>query len=147
MPMRKGKPPYGEYNGGANAKQPRGKSIGINDGPKGHVGTSFKQEAKEQGRPMHEFSKHGPVANIPANTEGSELVENCGMGHAKQPHGTGIGAGMTDIAKHHKPSHMGSPHTFRQPEMKEAHVFSGTNKSGHHRLSGHKDAHMIGKRK
>jgi hypothetical protein len=34
-----------------------------------------------------------PFGNIPANTEGSALVENCGMGHAKQPKGKSIGAG------------------------------------------------------
>ena len=150
MPMREGKPPYGEYDAGAHARQPRGKSIGIHDGPKGHAGQSYHGEQKEHwGSKMNEGSEHSnkPVANIPANTEGSELVENCGMGHAKQPHGTGIGAGMTDIAEHHKPSHMGEPHKFRQPEMREAHTFSGTHKSGLHRLSGHKGAHQVGKRK
>ena len=148
MPMREGKPPYGEYNGGAHAKQPRGKSTGEHDGPKGHVGTSFKQEAREQSRPTHESGEHrGMVANIPANTEGSELVGCDGVGHAKQPGGTGIGAGTTDIAEHHKPSRMGEAHTFRMPEMREAHVFSGTHKSGHHRVSGHSGAHRIGHRK
>lgn len=147
MPMREGKPPYGNYNAGAHAKQSRGKSTGEHDGPKGHVGTSFEQEAREQSRPMH-ASEHGnkPPAGIPKNDEGSALVHNDGVGHAKQPGGTGIGAGTTDIAEHHKPSRMGSPHTFRQPEMREAHTFSGTKKSGHHRVSGHSGAHMIGRR-
>ena len=149
MPMREGKPPYGEYNAGAHAKQPRGKSIGIHDGPKGHAGQSFHGEQKEHmGKEAegHERHENKPVANIPANTEGSELVENCGMGHAKQPHGTGIGAGTTDIAEHHKPSRMGEPHKFRQPEMREAHTFSGTKKSGAYRMSGHANAHRVGHR-
>lgn len=94
MAMKEGKPPHGDYDAGAHAKQPRGKSIGIHDGPKGHVGTSFKQEAREQSRPMHE-TEHGnkPPANIPQNNEGSSLVHNDGVGHAKQPHGQSIGAG------------------------------------------------------
>lgn len=143
MPMREGKPPYGEYDGGAHARQPHGKSAGAGDENR----AEDKKHWGERGEGGHEREHNKPVANIPANTEGSELAENCGMGHAKQPHGTGIGAGTTDIAEHHKPSHMGSPHTFRQPEMKEAHTFAGSHKSGQHRLSGHKDAHMIGKRK
>ena len=133
-----------------HAKQPRGKSIGIHDGPQGHAGQSFHGEQKEHwGKKMNEGSEHSnkPVANIPANTEGSELVENCGMGHAKQPHGKSIEAGTTDIAEHHRGHGMGEAHKFRSPEMREAHVFSGTHKSGHHRLSGHSGAHQVGKRK
>ncbi len=125
-----------------HAKQPRGKSAGAGDENR----AEDKKHWGERGEGS-EGEHHKGVANIPANTEGSELVENCGMGHAKQPHGTGIGAGTTDIAEHHKPSRMGSPHTFRAPELKEAHTFSGSHKSGYHRLSGHSGAHMVGKRK
>lgn len=147
---REGKPPYAEYNGGAHAKQPKGKSMGIHDGPQGHAGQTYHEEQKEHwGNKMGEgHERHGnkPVANIPANTEGSELVGDCGMGHAKQPHGKSIDGGSTDVAAHHKGYGMGSPHTFRQPVMKESHGFSGTVKQGFFRVSGHSGAHRVGKR-
>jgi hypothetical protein len=141
MPMREGKPPYGDYDAGAHAKQPHGKSIGCNDEHRAED-TKHWGERGSEATPEH----RKPPAGIPANNEGSELVYNDGMGHAKQPSGKSIDAGTTDIAEHHKPSRMGEAHSFRQPEMKEAHTFSGTRKSGHHRLSGHSGAHMIGKR-
>jgi hypothetical protein len=96
MPTREGKPPYGKYDAGAHARQPRGHSIGIHDGPQGHAGQGFEAEKREHFGAMTDKStpEHNkPVANIPANTEGSALVENCGMGHARQPGGKSIGAG------------------------------------------------------
>ena len=41
--------------------------------------------------------EHGPVANIPANTEGSALAGCAGTGHAKQPHGKSMGAGEQHV--------------------------------------------------
>jgi len=144
---KEGKAPYSNYDAGKQAKQPKGSSIGIHDGPKGHVGTSFKQEAKKQSRPEHASEHHGAVAGIPKNTEGSELIEQGMEGHVKQSHGKSIGVDMEGGAEHHKSSHMGGEaHSFPKHEG-ESHAFSGTTKRGHHRVSGHPSAHMIGHRK
>ena len=151
---REGKPPYGQYDAGKQAKQPRGKSIGIHDGPKGHVGTSFETEAKEQGgaRAMspgmgsgHEHHS-APVAGVGSEKRGTHLVGQDSEGHAKQPHGKSLGAGRTDIAEHHMGHGMKAAHSFKPPPQGNAHTFPGTHKSGHHRLSGHRGAHMLGKR-
>ena len=78
---------------------------------------------------MEDKSEHHPVANIPKNTEGSELVENCGMGHAKQPHGSPIGAGEGHSTVH--------PSGYARAAHHHEHF------GKHHRSSG---AHRIGHR-
>ena len=150
---REGKPPYGSYDGGKQAKQPKGSSIGIHDGPKGHVGTSFKQEAKEQGGSramspgMGSGKEHhgGEVAGIP-KPGGSKLLEEGVAGHAKQPHGKSIGVGMGEGAEHHKGFGMGEAHSFKPPPQGDSHCFPGTTKRGAYRVSGARGAHMLGRR-
>jgi len=146
---REGKPPYGKYDGGKQAKQPGGKSIGIHDGPQGHSGQSFAGEQREHwGSEAHGKEGHSmkPVANVGSEKRGSHLVHEDGEGHEKQPHGKPIGAGSKDIAEHHIGHGMGPAHSFKMPATSGAHGFTGTHRRGAHRVSGHSGAHMLGKR-
>lgn len=148
---REGKPPYGNYDAGAHAKQPHGKSIGIHDpGVNQKQHTKFGSEmrehfGKEASGGGHERNR-GEVANVGPADRGTELVENCGMGHDKQPHGKSIGAGSKDIAAHHIGHGMGPAHSFTMPPQGNSHTFPGTHKRGLHRVSGNPNAHMIGHR-
>jgi hypothetical protein len=144
-----GKPPHGKYDGGAHAKQPKGKSIGVPDidKPGSH---SYHGEQKEHwgseasGKEGHSDK---PVANVGSGKRGTELMEKTNSDeNAKQPSGKSIGAGRKDIAEHHMGHGMGPATQFRMPATSGAHGFTGTHKQGLHRVSGHKSAHMIGKR-
>jgi hypothetical protein len=147
---REGKPPYGEYDGGAQAKQPHGKSTGEPpiDKPHGHndyQGELWEHWGSEASGKEHHSEE--PVANVGSEKRGTELVgkTNTDENH-KQPHGKSIGAGRKDIAEHHIGHGMGPAHTFKMPKTDGAHGFTGTHKSGFHRVSGHKGAHQVGKR-
>ena len=153
---REGKPPYRQYDGGAQAKQPHGKSIGIKDpGVNEKQHTKFESEIKEHwGSKVKgsEMRKHkGEVAATgPSDRGGSELQEQCGAaGPAAQPDGKSIGAGRTDIAEHHKGHGMGGiAHTFKPPAANMAHGYghSITERKGPLRMSGHSGAHRVGHR-
>lgn len=145
---REGKPPYGKYDGGAHAKQPHGKSIGVPDidKPGSH---SYQGELKEhwgseaKGKEGHSMKA---VANVGSEKRGTHLVGEDGEGHDKQPHGKSIGAGSKNIAEHHIGHGMGPATSFRMPATSGAHGFTGTQKRGQYRVSGHSGAHQIGKR-
>ena len=147
---REGKAPYKEYNGGAHAKQPHGKSIGEPKIDTPHKGNSFQSELKEhwgseaKGKTMKSGKEVGHTG--PAD-RGSELVEDCGMGHEKQPHGKSIGAGRNDVAEHHKNNTFGGDaFIFKPPAAVFAHGYghSITERRGPLRMSGVKGAHRIG---
>jgi hypothetical protein len=92
---------------------------------------------------------HEEVAYTGPTDRGSELIEDCGEGHEKQPHGKSIGAGRTDIAEHHKGHGMGGiAHTFRPPDANKAHGYghSVTERKGSLRMSGVAGAHRLGHR-
>lgn len=148
---REGKPPYGNYDAGAHAKQPKGQSIGIHD-----PGVNQKQHTEFGAEMREHFGKEASggghernrveVANTGPADRGTSLVENCGMGEAKQPHGKSIGAGGMEGAEHHRGHGMGPAHTFKMPPQGNSHTFPGTHKRGFHRVSGNPGAHMIGHR-
>src|SRR5579859_5243897 len=92
-----GKPPYGNYDAGAHAKQHKGQGIGL---AKEHVEGGLKKEDSRHER--SERANSAPVGNIPKNHEASDLIEESGEGHAKQPGGKSIGVGMGEGAEHHK---------------------------------------------
>jgi hypothetical protein len=148
---REGKPPYGEYDGGANAKQPQGKSIGVPDIDKPHGHHTYEQEAKEhsglESKGGDGEGRRGEVANVGTEKRGTELVGKgpAPSGH-KQPQGKSIGAGTTGLAEHHKGHGMGPAHSFKMPQGAGTHGFTGTHKRGAHRVSGAPGAHMVGQR-
>jgi hypothetical protein len=148
---REGKPPYGEYNGGAHAKQPKGKSIGNAPEFTGHrPNQSYDAELRE-----HHGNKgggtvgkhHGEVAHVGAEKRGTHLVGEGSEGHLKQPHGKGIGTGQIKAETRGMP-HGGDAHIFRPPAAHNAHGFghSGGQRKGFYRTSGHSGAHRIGSR-
>lgn len=150
---REGKPPYGQYDGGAQAKQPHGKSIGVPDIDKPHGHHTYEEERKEhvgiesKGGDGERRGGGGEVANVGGEKRGTELVGKTNSDeNARQPRGKSIGAGSKNIAGHHIGHAMGPAHTFKMPATDGAHGFTGTHKRGFHRVSGHKGAHMIGKR-
>lgn len=83
------------------------------------------------------------VANVGSESRGSELIGECGEGHAGQPSGKSIGA--TYKAPHIAKSGTGDVFSF--PKASGADSFRGTTKSGFYRLSGKSGAHMIGRKK
>jgi hypothetical protein len=154
---REGKPPYGEYNGGAHAKQPHGKSIGNASEFTGHrPNQSFQAELSEhhggeaKGSSM---GKHhgGEVAHTgPSDRGGSELQDKGpGPGNHHQPSGKSIGV-ETDMNVHRfgLGSHGGTAHSFKPPAANHAHGYghSITERKGPLRMSGHSGAHRIGHR-
>ena len=154
---REGKPPYGEYNAGAHAKQPRGKSIGAAPEFTGHKpNQSYQSELSEHhgnkaggsGMGRHHG---GEVAHTgPTDRGGSELQDKGpGPGNHHQPAGKSLGAGRTDIAEHHKGHGMGGvAHSFRPPAANNAHGYGHGvgQRHGVLRTSGHSGAHRIGHR-
>ena len=148
---REGKPPYANYEGGAHAKQPHGKSIGVPDIDKPGL-KSYQGERKEhvglESRGGDGEGHRGEVANVGTEKRGTGLVGNTNSDeNAKQPHGKSIGAGANEGAEHHKGHGMKEAHSFKMPATSGAHGFTGTHKRGAHRVSGHSGAHMIGHRK
>lgn len=151
---REGKPPYGEYNAGAHAKQPRGKSIGNAPTFTGHrPNQSYDAELTEHhGKGGSGMGKHhGEVANNgPADRGGSELQEKGpAPGNHSQPQGKSLGAGRTDIAEHHVGQNFGGvAHSFRPPAANMAHGYghAGGQRKGVLRMSGHSGAHRVGHR-
>ena len=147
---REGKPPYGKFDGGAHVKQPHGKSTGEPPIDKPHGHNTYQGELKEHwgseagGKEGHSMKA---VANVGSEKRGTHLVGEDGEGHDKQPHGKSIGAGSKNIAEHHIGHGMGPATSFRMPATSGAHGFTGTQKRGAYRVSGHRDAHMIGHRK
>ena len=148
---REGKPPYGEYNGGAHAKQPHGKSIGVPDidkpGWKNYEGER-KEHMGLESRGGDGEGHRGTVANVGSEKRGTELVGKgpAPSGH-KQPQGHSLGAGRTDIAEHHMGHGMKAAHSFKPPPQGYSHCFPGTQKRGQLRVSGHAGAHQFGHRK
>jgi hypothetical protein len=148
---------YGEYNGGAHAKQPRGKSIGNASEFTGHkANQSYQAELREhhggeaKGSSM---GKHhgGEVAHTgPADRGGSELQDKGpAAGNHHQPAGKSLGAGRTDVAEHHVGHNFGGvAHSFRPPaaNMASGYGHSITQRKGPLRMSGHSGAHQVGKR-
>lgn len=152
---REGKPPYKDYDGGAHAKQPHGKSTGEPDIDKPgfkNYGTEQKEHwgNKASGKHIggHAYDDHA-VANVGSeegSARGSELTgRDTPDPNHKQPHGKSIGAGSHG-AEHHKGYGGTAAHTFRPPPASNAHNFQGTQKRGLLRVSGHSGAHQIGKR-
>ena len=148
---REGKPPYGDYDAGRQAKQPRGNSIGIHDGPQGHAGQNFQSELKEHWGSKaegHKMGKRSGVAHTGTEKRGSELI---GKGDQssdhKQPHGKSIGIGEGE--QHRMASTGPASHSFQPPPAAHAHGYghSITQRSGPLRMSGHPGAHQIGRRK
>ena len=148
---REGKPPYKEYDGGAHAKQPHGKSTGEPPIDKPHWHNDYQEELHEHwGSEASGKEGHGdePVANVGSEKRGTELVGKTNSDeNAKQPRGKGTGEGRGDIAEHHMGHGMGPAHTFKMPKTESAHGFAGTHKQGAYRVSGHSGAHRIGHRK
>ena len=151
---REGRPPYGEYNAGAHAKQPHGKSIGNATEFTGHrPGQSYDAELTEHhGKGGSGMGKHhGEVAFTgPADRGGSELQEKGpAAGNHSQPAGKSLGAGRTDVAEHHVGKNFGGvAHSFRAPAANMAHGYnhSGNLRQGALRMSGHPGAHRVGHR-
>jgi len=85
---REGKPPYRDFDAGAHAKQPKGKSIGAGPPSTKPPIANIKPGADPMGR------HHGEVAYTGPADRGSRLVEqpNGPQGH-RQPGGKSIGAG------------------------------------------------------
>lgn len=147
---REGKPPYGKFDGGAHVKQPHGKSTGEPPIDKPHKNQSYASEQREHwgseagGKEGHSMKA---VANVGSEKRGTKLVEEpTGPENAKQPHGKPIGAGSKNIAEHHIGHGMGPATSFRMPATSGAHGFTGTQKRGQYRVSGHSGAHQVGKR-
>jgi hypothetical protein len=96
------------------------------------------------------MTKHKEVAFTGGKDRGSPLIEDTNLTeNHKQPKGTGIGAGTTDIAEHHKGHGMGGiAHSFRPPDANKASGYghSITERKGHLRMSGHSGAHRVGHR-
>jgi len=88
----------------------------------------------------HEHMKHHEM-------HGHKEEKHHDQEHEKQPHGKGIGVGMDDGAEHHVGHGMGvgRGHAFTISKA-ESHGFghTGAQKVGHHRHSGHPQAHRIG---
>lgn len=153
---REGKPPYGEYNAGAHAKQPRGKSIGNATEFTGHkANQNYQSELREHhggragGSDMGKH--HGEVAHTgPADRGGSELQDKGpAPGNHHQPAGKSLGAGRTDVAEHHVGQNFGGvAHSFRPPaaNMASGYGHSITQRKGPLRMSGHSGAHRVGHR-
>jgi hypothetical protein len=158
---REGKPPYREYNAGANAKQPRGKSIGAApEFTKHRPNQSYHAEQKEHGgniavgaNTMGSGHKT-PPANIDRYQKTKLSRKGPGPGNHSQPQGVSIGAGIHG-AEHHKgsthggPSHLvgGHPASGQIPSA-PAHGFghNASQRRGPLRMSGHSGAHRVGKR-
>ncbi len=151
---REGKPPYGEYNGGAHAKQPHGKSIGNATEFTGHrPNQSYDAELTEHhGKGGSGMGKHhGEVANTgPADRGGSELQDKGpAPSNHHQPAGKSLGAGRTDVAEHHVGQNFGGvAHSFKPPAANMAHGYghAGGQRKGVLRMSGHSGAHRVGHR-
>src|ERR1700722_7182394 len=127
---REGKPPYGQYDGGAHAKQPHGKSIGVPDIDKPHWNQSYASEQREHwgseasGKEGHSDK---PVANVGSEKRGTELIGKTNSDeNVRQPAGKSIGAGSKNIAEHHVGHGMGPAHSFKMPATNSAHGFAGT---------------------
>lgn len=152
---REGKPPYGEYNAGAHAKQPHGKSIGNAPEFTGHKhGQDYQAELREHhgsGAGGSDMGKHHKeVAYVGEADRGTKLVGEAGFGHHDQPAGKSLGAGRTDIAEHHKGHGMSSvAHSFRPPAANNSHGYGHGvgQRHGVLRMSGHSGAHRVGSRK
>jgi len=116
-----------------------------------------------------------PFGHIDADRRGSALVENCGEGHAKQPHGSsggsagagrehnsslaekssighakqgkgnGIGITDNDRSAEHRQP-LGHAFNYRQSPGSHGYGHSAAQRSGVHRLSGHSGAHRVGRR-
>jgi hypothetical protein len=155
---REGKPPYGDYNAGAHAKQPHGKSIGNAPEFTGHrANQSYQAELSEHhggiaGRSsMGRAQPEGGVAHTgPADRGGSELQEKGpAPGNHHQPAGKSLGAGRTDVAEHHEGKNFGGvAHSFRPPAANNASGYGHAieQRKGPLRMSGHSGAHRVGHR-
>lgn len=98
------------------------------------VGKDFA--AADKGKDMKHLPEH---ESSEAHDSNEPLAEHKGQhseGKESAPvgHKTGGGASF-GMAEHHQRSGEG-----------KAHGFSGTHKDGHHRVSGHKGAHQLGKK-
>ena len=147
---REGKAPYRQYNAGTQAKQPRGKSIGIHDGPQGHAGQSFHGEQVEHwGKEAegHTMKHRGEIAHVGTEKRGTELVGKGPAPSHKQPGGKSIGIGEGE--QHRLASTGPESHSFQPPPAAHAcgYGHSIMQRKGPLRMSGHSGAHQIGRRK
>lgn len=89
------------------------------------------------------------VAYTGSENRGSDLNGECGEGHVKQSGGKGLGFhNSAKGAEHHKGHGMGgAPHNFPQGNGAHSYGHGAHVRSGNLRLSGHANAHQVGKRK
>ena len=152
MAMKSSKPPWQKENPAGHVKQPHGKSTGEPNIDKPHNNQSYAAEQREHWGKQPEGKTMGSgkeVANVGPADRGSELIEDCGMGHEKQSHGKGIGTGSLTVAEHHKSSSFGGvAHSFRLPDANRADGYghSTMQRKGSLRVSGVKGAHRVGHR-
>lgn len=155
MATKSGKPPYGEYDGGRQAKQPKGNSLHYGPPEDAHKPNQsyFAEQCEHWGKEAEgkTMQSHKEVGFTGPKDRGSELEgKGPAEGNHKQPHGTGIGAGTTDIAEHHKGNTFGGDaHSFRPPAANKADGYghSITERKGPLRMSGNPHAHRLGSRK
>jgi hypothetical protein len=152
---REGKPPYGEFNGGARAKQPSGKSVGnAPEFTKHKANQSYASEQAEHGgRTQYggdSTMKKRPQMAYGDSSKGkdhSSLREVGGaLGPERQDDGKSAGAGSS---KSRVGEGMGGmPSKFDRPPAQGAQGFGhGAHlRRGPLRMSGHPGAHRVGGR-